>query len=609
MGSRWQRGLLPLALAGAVAVMTAGSAGVAYADSQPGPQASSASDVPSPTISTVPPSPDTTTAGRSSAPSGVSRTDTASSPSATTSPSSTSSARPATSTEAIPTPTAPSSGRAAPTPRTVEPRAVVASDPIEDRYSALGGAGGVLGAVSGTRQAVGAGQVQAYAHGHIWWSASTGAWETVGSNDTRFTAVGSATGPLGFPSSGQRTIANGTWQWFQGGTIWWSAPTGSYETTGAIGARYQALQGPWKLGFPTGAASAIAGGQWQVFTGGVLWWSAATGAYETTGAISTRYTSLSGPWHLGFPRSPAMSIAGGQWQWFQGGTIWWSARSGAWETTGPMGARYQEIQGPWTIGFPTSAAMRIGDGWWQWFTGGVVWWSWAGAWETYGVINSQYVSLQGPWSWYRFPIGAPYAYLGGQRQDFQGGSLLSGASPVLDATYSAVGPGDVWATWRAGCPVGPASLTLVRLNYWGFDSAVHRGEIIVRSDLAGRVASVFATALADRYPIRSMWRVDYYGGSDPTSMAADNTSGFNCRQVTGGTGLSPHSYGIAIDVNTLENPYYAGGRWWPNADYTNRSVYRWGMLYPWAAVNKAFAANGYAWGGSYLDYQHFQYVG
>ena len=167
---------------------------------------------------------------------------------------------------------------------------------------------------------------------------------------------------------------------------------------------------------------------------------------------------------------------------------------------------------------------------------------------------------------------------------------------------------DVWATWRPGCPVGPASLTLVRLNFRGFDGKIHRGEIIVRSDLAARVTNVFAAALADGFLIRKMWRVDYYGGDDPTAMAADNTSGFNCRQVTGGTGLSPHSYGIAIDVNTVENPYYAG-KWWPNADYTDRSNIRPGMLFGYSKTTIAFQDNGFEWGASYLDYQHFEYVG
>jgi len=255
--------------------------------------------------------------------------------------------------------------------------------------------------------------------------------------------------------------------------------------------------------------------------------------------------------------------------------------------------------------------MSIAGGQWQWFTGGVMWWNVAtGAWETKGPIHAQYNGVSGPWSWYGFPTGAQYDYLGGLRQDFVGGSLLSGVTVVLaDATFAPVSAADVWATWRAGCPVGPQSLTLVRTNFWGFDNAVHRGEIIVRSDLAGRVATIFSAALNQRYPIRSMWRVDYYGGSDPAAMAADNTSGFNCRQVTGGTGLSPHSYGIAIDINTVENPYYAGGRWWPTTEYVNRNVMRWGMLYSWSELTGTFASYGFSWGGSYLDYQHYQFVG
>lgn len=47
-----------------------------------------------------------------------------------------------------------------------------------------------------------------------------------------------------------------------------------------------------------------------------------------------------------------------------------------------------------------------------------------------------------------------------------------------------------------------------------------------------------------------------YGGDDVRSMADDNTSAFNCRQVTGDPGrLSRHAHGDAVDVNPVENPY------------------------------------------------------
>ena len=40
-----------------------------------------------------------------------------------------------------------------------------------------------------------------------------------------------------------------------------------------------------------------------------------------------------------------------------------------------------------------------------------------------------------------------------------------------------------------------------------------------------------------------------------------------CRAITGGTSYSQHAYGLALDVNTFQNPYAADGlvhaRSWP----------------------------------------------
>lgn len=38
-------------------------------------------------------------------------------------------------------------------------------------------------------------------------------------------------------------------------------------------------------------------------------------------------------------------------------------------------------------------------------------------------------------------------------------------------------------------------------------------------------------------------------------IRSDDTGGYNCRRITGGTSTSSHSQGIAIDVNWLTNPY------------------------------------------------------
>ena len=54
--------------------------------------------------------------------------------------------------------------------------------------------------------------------------------------------------------------------------------------------------------------------------------------------------------------------------------------------------------------------------------------------------------------------------------------------------------------------------------------------------------------------------VERYGSDDDRSMAADNTSAFNCRLVEGSTSWSAHAYGLAIDINPLENPYLRSGQ-------------------------------------------------
>ena len=74
------------------------------------------------------------------------------------------------------------------------------------------------------------------------------------------------------------------------------------------------------------------------------------------------------------------------------------------------------------------------------------------------------------------------------------------------------------------------------------------------------MVAVFGRLYAERFPIRRMEPVDVYGGNDRASMAADNTSAFNCRPVAGSDPprWSAHAYGQAIDVNTIENPYVQG---------------------------------------------------
>jgi hypothetical protein len=162
-------------------------------------------------------------------------------------------------------------------------------------------------------------------------------------------------------------------------------------------------------------------------------------------------------------------------------------------------------------------------------------------------------------------------------------------------------------SWHRGCPVGPAGLRLLRVRYAGFDGAAHGGELVVAAGVTREVAAIFAELYRMRFPVRQLRTVDAYGGSDGASMAADNTSAFNCRPVTGGTAWSAHAYGRAIDVNPRENPYLSGRTVLPPGARTDRSRAAPGMVTP--AVVAAFARHGWTWGGTWtapIDYQHFE---
>ena len=166
-------------------------------------------------------------------------------------------------------------------------------------------------------------------------------------------------------------------------------------------------------------------------------------------------------------------------------------------------------------------------------------------------------------------------------------------------------------SWRPGCPVPLSRLRLVRVDHWGFDGAVHTGELVVHADLAAAIVRVFGQLYRARFPIRRMVRVDAYRGSDHASMADDNTSMFNCRLAEGSTSWSRHAYGKAIDINPLENPYVRGAVVLPPAGgaYLDRRDVRPGMVIDGDVVTRAFTAEGFGWGGrfrSLRDYQHFE---
>jgi len=171
-------------------------------------------------------------------------------------------------------------------------------------------------------------------------------------------------------------------------------------------------------------------------------------------------------------------------------------------------------------------------------------------------------------------------------------------------------------SWRKGCPVSLDNLRYLRVNHIDFKGKTVTGEIIVHRDVSKEVTDIFESLYKIAYPVYKMKLVSDYKGNDWQSIESGNTSAFNCRNATGSKKWSKHSYGKAIDINPIENPYISrSGRISHKASLTYRKRVHQKSTYADKAVllkgDKAvqiFKKHGWKWGGDWSgvkDYQHF----
>ena len=163
-------------------------------------------------------------------------------------------------------------------------------------------------------------------------------------------------------------------------------------------------------------------------------------------------------------------------------------------------------------------------------------------------------------------------------------------------------------------------LRYLKIPHYNFSGTVETGEMVVNKAVAEDVLDIFAELYDIKYPIERLDLVDNYSADDYTSIDYNNTSAFNYRPSTDGSGrLSQHALGRAIDINPQINPYVNSNQvgshsnakeyWsrdWKNwSDETAQKAY----IGPDAEIYKIFINHGWEWGGSwssYRDYQHFQ---
>lgn len=164
--------------------------------------------------------------------------------------------------------------------------------------------------------------------------------------------------------------------------------------------------------------------------------------------------------------------------------------------------------------------------------------------------------------------------------------------------------------WQEGCPVAPADLRVVQVAHWTLEGQVAQGELVVAARVADAVLAVFEKLWNARFPIAKLRPMEAYQGDDDRSMADNNSSAFNCRRVAGTRRFSRHSYGEAIDLNPLQNPWVRGEKVSPPTErrYVTRTPVEPGMIVDGGPAVRAFEAVGWKWGGrwrSARDWQHF----
>lgn len=227
---------------------------------------------------------------------------------------------------------------------------------IESKYLSLGGPASFLRNPTAAETTIGTGRMRTYQGGTIYWSANSGTHVVTGAILQSFNSLGGPTGILGFPTTDEENGARpgSRKNRFEVGAIYWSPGTGAKEVHGMVFVHYLELDAEAGfLGLPTSNEVVCHGGCKREFEGGTMFWSGYSTAHEVHGAIREKYLTLGGPdGLLGFPISDEMPVLDanghatpGRFSRFQGGTIYWSQQTGALETHGEIRNLYEKVLG------------------------------------------------------------------------------------------------------------------------------------------------------------------------------------------------------------------------------------------------------------------------
>ncbi|HWU05099.1 MAG TPA: hypothetical protein VN520_01600, partial [Streptomyces sp.] len=256
--------------------------------------------------------------------------------------------------------------------------------------------------------------------------------------------------PTGAPFCG--LVRGGCLQWFAKGVMYWSPTTGAHPLMGAVRTAWAASgYEVGLLGYPiTDELAAAGGGRAQVFEGGSIFWTAGTGARVVHGGIRAAWAAQGADGGvLGYPTGDEMPTADGlgALQLFQGGVIFYSPSTGAHPVRGAVRTAWAAVGADsGALGYPISGEMPTAarDGVLQLFQGGAIFYSPStGAHPVRGAVRTAWGRLGAEGGELGYPTGPETAGPGGRgtMQTFQGGavhwSAPTGARAVTGALADA----------------------------------------------------------------------------------------------------------------------------------------------------------------------------
>ncbi|OPX26957.1 MAG: hypothetical protein B1H07_02965 [Campylobacteraceae bacterium 4484_166] len=173
-------------------------------------------------------------------------------------------------------------------------------------------------------------------------------------------------------------------------------------------------------------------------------------------------------------------------------------------------------------------------------------------------------------------------------------------------------------SYKTNCPVSYKDLKIVVVDYLDFDNNIKKGSLIVHKKISKKVQMIFDELLKIGYNIERIEPIYNYQADDYISIKHNNSSAFNCRKIATTNKWSNHAYGLAIDINPLQNPFvskdgkvtHKGSVNYIQRHKNKKTLHDKAMIDKDSHVVKIFQKYGFKWGGNWKsvkDYQHFEH--